>query len=586
MKDLTSIIEEYLKSAFKKAGYEIETVNVAPCAIPEMGDFQCIDALSMAKTYHKAPVMIAQDVARNIEDNEAIASCTVAGPGYLNIFVADKFLSEYTTEYVNSIQNFNFKDIDYRKTIIDYGGANIAKPLHVGHLRSANIGESIKRIVRRVGNETLGDVHLGDWGLQMGMVISEIQHRQPGLVYFDKDYQGEYPKEPPITIKDLETLYPEANAKAKADEKRMEQAKQATFDLQNGRRGYVALWKHIISLSKKDLKATYDSLNVHFDLWLGESDTQKYYEQVISEIKNKGLAYESEGALVVDVAKENDNIEVPPFILLKSDGAVLYSTTDLATIVQREKEYDAKRIIYVVDNRQSLHFTQLFRCAEKTKITNTPIEYHFVGFGTMNGKDGRPYKTRDGGVMQLKDLISEIKDKALEKVKQAKNDMTYSDEEMLEISNKVAISALKFADLCIYRTKDYNFDPDKFCSFDGKTGPYILYTIARAKSILRKASCEIDYSFFNVQNCDRKLVNLLISYDAEILKSYNELAPSYICDFVYKLANQFNSFYAKCNIISEQDEHKKQSWLALTEYTLKIMEDAMSLLGIETLEKM
>lgn len=586
MKYLIEILNENLKSTFKDAGFEIEKVNAQPCSMPELGDYQCNDCLSMAKQYKMSPMIIAQKVVEHLKNSEIIGSCTVAAPGFINIFIKDEFLNNYLGEYIKNINNFNF-DIQKQNVIIDYGGANVAKPLHVGHLRSATIGESIKRIVKAVGNNTLGDVHLGDWGLQMGMVISEIKRRQPDLPYFDDNFKGEYPSASPITITDLETLYPEANAKAKADENCMNEAKQVTFDLQNGKPGCVALWKHILNVSKEDLKKNYDSLNVNFDLWLGESDTNKYYTKVIEEIKSKGFAYESEGALVVDVAEEGDKIDVPPFILIKSDGAVLYSTTDLATIVQREKEFDADRIIYVVDNRQSMHFTQLFRCANKTGVTKKKLDYNFVGFGTMNGKDGRPYKTRDGGVMQLKTLITEVKEKALEKVKVAKPDLALSGDEMIKISNKVAISALKFADLSIFRTKDYNFDPEKFCSFDGKTGPYLLYTVARAKSILRKIDgIKIDTTKFDTKYCDRKLLNLLVLYHEELLKSYIELAPSYLCDYIYKIANQFNSFYATCNIVNETDQNKKNTWILLTQYTLTVMEKILFLLGIETLEKM
>lgn len=584
MKTVEEVILEKIVEAGKASGFEMKDAVVMPCAMQNMGDYQCNEALRLAKVYHKSPIEIANAIKNNLVGDGVISSCEVAGAGYLNIFVDDNFLSTYLKEYVENLGGL-YKDNAPLKTIIDYGGANVAKPLHVGHLRTADIGESIKRIVKLAGNETLGDVHLGDWGLQMGMVISEIKRRQPDLVYFDDNYKGEYPKESPITIKDLETLYPEASAKAKNDEKLMEEAKQATFDLQHGKRGYLALFRHILNISKADLKKNYDALNVNFDLWLGESDVNDYCKVVIDEIKNKGLAYKSEGALVVDISNPDDKNELPPFMLEKSDGAVLYSTTDLATIYQRDREFNAKRIIYVVDNRQALHFTQLFRCAEKTGITKNKIKYDFVGFGTMNGKDGKPYKTRDGGVMQLATLIDEVKSKAMEKILQAKGgSISYTKDEMKDISNKVAISALKFADLSVFRTKDFNFDPDKFCSFDGKTGPYILYTITRAKSILKKAgklAGTLDASV-----CDRKLINLLIAFKNEFAKSYEELAPSYLCDYVYRIANEFNTFYASCNIINEQDEIKKQSWLTLTQLVLTVMEKVMKLLGIETLDKM
>ena len=584
MKTLTDEIKEIIDNAGSSAGYKDIDVTILPCNVSGMGDFQCNNAMAMAKTYGKSPRDIATEIVNSISANEIISEIAIAGPGFINITVSNDYLGKFVIEYMNSL---NEKlNIDNKNIIIDYGGANVAKPLHVGHMRSAIIGESIKRICKFAGNNVLGDVHLGDFGLQMGMVISEIERRQPNLVYFDKSYTGDYPMQCPITIEDLATLYPEANAKAKADENIMKQAKQATLEFQQGRRGYVALINKILEISKQDLKKNYESLNVSFDLWLGESDSKPYCDKIIKEIEDQNLARISEGALIVDVAEEGDKIEVPPFILKKSDGAVLYSTTDLATIVQREQEYNADRIIYVVDNRQEMHFTQLFRCVEKTHLLAKKVAFDFVGFGTMNGKDGKPYKTRDGGVMQLKMLINEVKQKAYEKVSLAKgNDISYSKEEMQEISDTVAISALKFADLSIYRSKDYIFDVDKFCSFEGKTGPYLLYTITRAKSILRKVDNTYGSDFVS-EYAPKELLLTLIDLKDEIKKAYIELAPSYLCDYVYKVANLFNSFYNSCNIINESDVIKKNTWLNLTKYTLDIMELTLDLLGIKTLNKM
>lgn len=585
MKNLLTDIQELLEKSFKKCEYEVNGgINVLPCNLLNMGDYQCNDALKITKNYGKSPREIAQDIIANIEKNEVIASAEIAGPGFINIKVNNDYLCKYVQNYMHSY--YKNMDIDNKNIIIDYGGANVAKPLHVGHLRTAIIGESIKRICKFVGNNTLGDVHLGDWGLQMGMVISELHRRMPNLPYFDPNYTGEYPTTSPISIEDLATLYPEASAKAKSDENLMNEAKQATLELQNGRRGYMALWTHIMNISKVDLKKNYDNLNVNFDLWLGESDSKKYYEEIIPYIEKSGLSRISEGALVVDVAEPDDKIEVPPFILKKTDGAVLYSTTDLATIVQREKEYSADRIIYVVDNRQEMHFKQLFRCVRKTHLLKTDMQLDFVGFGTMNGKDGKPYKTRDGGVMQLNMLIEDVKSKALEKVIDAKSeDASYSKEEMKTISDTVAISALKFADLSIFRTKDYIFDIDKFCSFEGKTGPYLLYTITRAKSILRKAGDE-ESDCFDMNYIPRELALMLIDFKEQVKKAYLDLAPSYLCDYVYAVANSFNSFYNSCNIINEKDQCKKKSWLNLTKYTLNIMEKVLDLLAIKTLDKM
>lgn len=584
MSNLTSILKDILDKAFEDCGYIDCNVTILPCNISSMGDFQCNNAMAVAKMYGKNPRELAQNVVDIVDKKDIISKIEIAGPGFINITISNEFLGKFVCDYMLNLSNK--LDIDNKKIIIDYGGANVAKPLHVGHMRSAIIGESIKRICKFVGNDVLGDVHLGDFGLQMGMIISELKRRQPDLVYFDENYTGEYPIESPITIQDLATLYPEANAKAKADENIMNEAKNATLEFQNGRRGYVALINSILEISKVDLKKNYDSLNVNFELWLGESDSKEYCHQVIQEIEDKNMARMSEGALIVDVDRPDDKIDVPPFILKKSDGALLYSTTDLATIVQRQKEYDVDSIIYVVDNRQEMHFTQLFRCVEKTGVLDKNVDLKFVGFGTMNGKDGKPYKTRDGGVMQLKMLIDEVKQKAFEKVSMAKgNDLTYSDSDMRNISDTVAISALKFADLSIFRAKDYIFDVDKFCSFEGKTGPYLLYTITRAKSILKKVNNAIT-SDFDTNCIPKDLLLTLIDVKEQIKKAYLELAPSVLCDYVYNLANLYNSFYNSCNIINEKDDIKKNTWLNLTKYTLEVMELVLDLLGIKTLDKM
>lgn len=572
-----------LSQAFKNAGFD-EVASVQSCAIAELGDFQCQTALSLAKKYRMSPLVIAQKVVENLPENNIIKSISAVGPGYINLFLTDETLKTLLAEELENLDRP--LGIDSRITVVDYGGANVAKPLHVGHLRSANIGESIKRIAQYAGNKTIGDVHLGDWGLQMGMIISELHRQHPDWVYFDENYQGEYPPESPITIKDLETLYPEASQKAKADENLMKEAQVAMVELQNGRRGYYALWKHFLEVSKADLKKHYDALNVNFELWLGESDSVKYYPALIEEIISKGFAKESQGATIVEVEEETDAKPLPPFMLKKSDGGVTYATTDLATIVQRDKELRAERMIYVVDKRQGLHFEQVFRCTKKTGVTSRDIQLDFAGFGTMNGKDGKPYKTRDGGVMQLGVLISDVIKKAEEKVEEAKGENAdYTPAEKKEISTAVAISALKFADLSIFRMKDYIFDPDKFCSFEGKTGPYLLYTITRAKSILKKSG-QKSFENFEISHFPRQLVLELIAFKREAEKAYQELAPSVLCDYVYKIANLFNTFYNSCNIISEEDQAKKSSWLYLTNAVVKVMEKVLDLLAINTLEKM
>ena len=570
MKFITEILSDILTKGAKLAGYD-KKLTVTTCDLQELGDYQCTDAMSLAKVYHKSPVIIAKDIISQTQD-KIIKAINVAGAGYINIKIDEDFLTNYIVEYVNNLDNLASSRISPKNTIIDYGGANVAKPLHVGHLRSANIGESIKRICKYVGNNTLGDVHLGDWGLQMGMVILGIKREKPELVYFDENFVGEYPKDSPVTISDLERIYPSISKETKENEKTLKEAKDITYALQHGHKGYFALWKHIVDTSIKDLKINYDSLNVHFDLWLGESDTRGDYDNVIDYFVKNNYAYESEGALVVDVKEENDSKEIPPFMLKKSDGSVLYSTTDLATLIERHKKYNAEKVVYVVDNRQELHFASLFRVAKKYNLVPRNMELVFAGFGTMNGKDGKPYKTRDGGVMKLKNLIEEVKNSAKEKSNE--NDT----------SNIVAISALKFADLSIMRTKDYIFDPEKFCAFEGKTGPYLLYSLTRAKSILRKVG-EISGKF-NANFCDKKILLSLASFGSTIISAYENLAPNELCDYAYKLANDFNSFYAKTSIINEKDMDKKYSLCMQTKFVVTILEKILNLLAIETLDRM
>ena len=579
IQDLTKLI----KTAFANAGFDEEVV-VSDCAIAELGDFQCQSALALAKKYRMSPLMIAQRVVESLPENNLIKSISAVGPGYINFFVTDDALkAQIRAELANLDKPLG---VDNRVTVVDYGGPNVAKPLHVGHLRSGTIGEAIKRICAYAGNKTIGDVHFGDWGLPLGMVISELERLHPDWVYFDKNFEGEYPKEPPFTVKDIELLYPTASKKAKEDEALMKIAQTATVELQEGRRGYRALWDHIMAVSKADVRNLYGILNIDFELWLGESDTQEDCPKLIQQIVNNGFAEKSQGALVIEVEEETDNKPLPPMMLQKTDGGITYATTDLATIVQREQDLGAERIIYIVDKRQDLHFTQVFRAAKKTGVVSKDLQLDFAGFGTMNGKDGKPYKTRDGGVMQLRVLIEEVIQKAQEKVEEAKGqNEDYSLEEKKAISTAVAISALKFADLSIYRMKDYIFDSDKFCSFEGKTGPYLLYTITRAKSILKKSGQDV-FEKFEISHMPRQLVLTLLGFKSEAEKAYQELAPSVLCDYVYKLANLFNTFYNSCNIISEQDQSKKFSWLFLTNAVIKVMEKVLDLLAIKTLEKM
>ena len=583
MKLFMDEISDIVKSAFEDLGYEKESGKVGVSNRPDLCQYQCNGALANAKKHKKAPKVIAEEVVNNLKGNNIFSKLEIAGPGFINITVNDEFLKDYISK-MNKDKKFGVSTVENpKKIVVDYGGANVAKPLHIGHLRSAIIGESIKRIAKFLGHDVIGDVHLGDWGLQMGMVISEVNRRQPNLPYFDENFQGEYPKEAPFTIDELEDIYPYASKLAKSDEKVMEAARQATVELQQGRRGYVALWKHILNVSVTDLKKNYSALDVNFELWNGESDAQKFIPDMIKYLKDNKYATLSEGALVVDVKREDDKVEIPPFLLLKSDGASLYGTTDLATIIDRVNNLNADEIIYLADKRQELHFTQLFRCAKQTNIAKN-TELYFVGFGTMNGKDGKPFKTRAGGVMRLADLIKIIKDAGFEKLKENEN---IKGEEAQLVASKVGLAALKYGDLSNQASKNYIFDIDRFASFEGNTGPYILYTIARIKSILRKADNNINGTIIEPQSDDeRNLMLYLVKFNEAVETSFRDHAPHKVCDYIYELSNNFNKFYNSTRILSEEDEAKKNSWLALINLVKDVLEKALDLLAIESVDRM
>ncbi|WP_138206037.1 arginine--tRNA ligase [Haloimpatiens lingqiaonensis] len=583
IKKLNNLVQE----KFEKCGYDREYGRVNVSNRPDLCQFQCNGALAAAKKYRKPPIKIANEIVEELNNIEAFEVVTAIMPGFINIVLKDSFIIEYLNDMHNDKKLGCTEAAEPLTIIVDYGGANVAKPLHVGHLRAAIIGESIKRISRFLGHKVIGDVHLGDWGLQIGMVISEVQRRKPDLPYFDEGFKGDYPKEGPFTIDELEEIYPAASKLAKSDENAMEQARKATYELQNGRAGYVALWKHILNVSVADLKKNYGELNVEFDLWKGESDSQKYIGEMINYLKKNKYPYESQGALVIDVAKEGDTYTIPPFILLKSDGATLYSTTDLATIWERIKEYDPDQIIYVVDKRQSLHFEQVFRCAEKTKIASEKLKLDFIGFGTMNGKDGKPFKTREGGVMRLQDLIKMIKGNVKGKLKETKS---IDETEMEEISRKVGLAALKYGDLSNQITKDYVFDLDRFSSFEGNTGPYILYTVVRIKSILNKSAdeiCKHGAKFTKpYSGVERDLMLKLSSFNETVEQAFAYEAPNRICEYIYETANLFNKFYNDNKIISEENIDKKMSWIKLLLLTKDVLETGLDLLGMEAPEKM
>lgn len=589
MNKILDVISEEVKKAFETAGYDRELGKVTLSNRPDLCEYQCNGSLAGAKKYHKAPIMIAQGVAEVLKENSVFSEVSAVAPGFLNLKVSEEFLSGYLNEMAAS-EKFGVAEPEKKETIIiDYGGPNVAKPLHVGHLRSAVIGESIKRILRYAGHDVTGDIHLGDWGLQMGQIITELQVRQPELPYFDENYTGEYPEEAPFTIAELEEIYPTASGKCKVDEAYKERAMENTRKLQDGVRGHRALWQHILRVSIADMKKNYEKLNVDFDLWNGESTVQYLIPGMVEKMKKDGFAHESEGALVVDVKEETDTKEIPPCIILKSDGAALYSTTDLATIEERMEKYHPDTLIYITDKRQVMHFEQVFRCARKTGLVEPETSLRHIGFGTVNGSDGKPFKTRQGGVPRLENLIEEIDDEMYHKIRESRKEL--SDEEARKTADIVGLAALKYGDLSNQAAKDYVFDVDRFTSFEGDTGPYILYTIVRIKSILEKyvqqgGSLE-GLSILPAQNPDEKALMLEISgFQSMIAGAEKELAPNRVCAYIYDLSNAFNRFYHETKIIAEEDETRKAGLIALLMLTKGVLEDCIDLLGFGAPDRM
>ncbi len=588
MEKMMDLLAQELSAAFEKAGYDSSYGRVTVSNRPDLCEYQCNGAMAGAKAYHKAPIVIAQDVVEKLSDSQVFSMAEAVKPGFINLKIKETFLSGYLQK-MHTAQLLGAEKTQNPKTIIiDYGGPNVAKPLHVGHLRSAIIGESIKRMGRFLGHEMIGDVHLGDWGLQMGLIITELKHRQPELVYFDESYRGEYPKEAPFTIGELEEIYPAASAKSKGDESFREEALEATHLLQQGRPGYMALWNHIMRVSVTDLKKNYEKLNVTFDLWKKESDAQPYIPAMVEEMREKGYAYMDQGALVVDVKEETDTKEVPPCMILKSDGASLYTTTDLATIVEREKLFHPDEILYVVDKRQEMHFVQVFRCAKKTGLLPQETKLSFLGFGTMNGKDGKPFKTREGGVMRLEHLIEDINEEMFHKIVENRS---VKDKDARQTAQIVGLSAIKYGDLSNQATKDYIFDIDRFTSFEGNTGPYILYTIVRIKSILNRyeqenKDTENGEILEAANESEKALMLALTGFPAVVEGAFEEKAPHKVCSYIYELANAFNRFYHETKILSEEDERQKESWIQVLLLTRKVLETSIDLLGFSAPERM
>ena len=589
MQKMIDLIVAELTPAFTACGYDEKYVKVTVSNRPDLCEYQCNGAMAAAKAYKKKPIDIAGEVVEKAKESAMFSEINAVMPGFINLRIAPEYLAGYMNRMAED-PKYGLEETKEPETIIvDYVGANVAKPLHVGHLRSAVIGESIKRISRYMGHKVIGDVHLGDWGLQMGLIIEELHDRQPNLPYFDENFTGEYPKEPPFTISELEEIYPAASAKSKQDEAFKERAQEATFKLQSGYAPYRAIWEHIMNVSLKDLKRNYGNLNVSFDLWKGESDAQPYIPQLIDDLVEKGLAYESQGALVVDIAEETDTKELPPCIVRKSDGAALYATSDLATIVQREQDYHPDRYIYVVDKRQELHFTQVFRVAKKAGIVSDKTKMVFLGFGTMNSKDGGPFKTRDGGVMRLERLIADINEEVYKKVQEKQR---VSEEEMRKTAEMIGLAALKYGDLSNQATKDYVFDVDRFISFEGNTGPHIQYMVVRIKSILEKYRELMGGSYTLVpvrpasSETEKALQLELCRFGEVVETAFAETAPHRICQYMYDLSDAFNNFYLVNKIIGEEDREKQAGFISLISLTKDVLNACMDLLGIEAPEHM
>ena len=588
MEKFLDLISDEMKQAFEAAGYDRELGKVTVSNRPDLCEYQCNGAMAGAKLYKKAPIMIANDVAAKCADSSVFEEVQAVAPGFLNLKIKGSFLADYLTK-MEQEEKFGLEKPKKQKTIIvDYGGPNVAKPLHVGHLRSAVIGESVKRIARYMGHKVIGDIHMGDWGLQMGLVITEMKERYPDWVYFDENFDGEYPEEAPVTVTELEEIYPTASKKSKEDPAYKEKAMEATFKLQSGVKGYRALWKQIIKISVADMKRNYDNLNVTFDLWKGESDVHDVIPGMVDYMKKEGYAYISDGALVVDVKEDTDTKEIPPCMILKSDGASLYNTTDLATIMERMREYHPDQMIYLTDKRQDLYFEQVFRCARKTKLVDEDTELIHIGFGTVNGADGHAFKTRDGGVMRLEMLINEINEKMYQKIVESRE---VDEEEARNTAKLIALSAIKYGDLSNQASKDYIFDIDKFTSFEGDTGPYILYTIVRIKSILAKAKEQgEDLTNLSLKEADtdsqKALMMTIARFNAMMENAYEEVAPHKICAYIYDLANALNRFYHENRILAEEDETKKRSWLGLLILTKEILEACIDVLGFSAPERM
>lgn len=598
MKKLMECMEDSVRQAFAVCGYDEKYAKVTISNRPDLCEYQCNGAMAAAKEYHKPPIAIAGEVVEKLKEDSLFESIEAVMPGFINMKISGEFLADYI-DRMGEAEKLGCNMAQPPKTIVlDYGGANVAKPLHVGHLRSAIIGESVKRMYRYLGHQVISDVHLGDWGLQMGLIITELEVRKPELVYFDENYTGEYPTTPPFTISELEEIYPCASAKSKEDEVFKEKAHQATLKLQQGYPPYRAIWNHIMQVSIEDLKKNYDRLEVSFDLWKGESDAEAYIPSMMEMLKQKGLLHESQGAMVVDVQEESDTKEIPPCIVQKSDGAALYATSDLATLVQRQQDYAPDMVVYFTDKRQEMHFTQVFRTAKKAGIVGEQTELVFNGFGTMNGKGGKPFKTREGGVMRLEHLIADVENAVYELImkrdqeeqEKKKTVKPVSEEEARSLAKIVGLAAIKYGDLSNQASKDYIFDIERFSSFDGNTGPYILYNIVRIKSILNKYR-DNDTIVKQVllppaSESEKSLMLVLARYNDMLESAVNDIAPHKICAYCYELADVFNRFYQSTKILTCEDAERRLSYIRLILLVKQALEECISLLGFSAPDKM
>lgn len=575
-------------AAFEALGGEPALGGVVVSQRPELGQFQCNGSMAAAKTLRRKPREIAEEILEKVRDPEVFEELSIAGPGFINIRLTDACLGQFTQMLATDERLGVAPEAPARRIVVDYGGPNVAKPMHVGHLRSTIIGNSLVRLMRFLGHEVQGDIHLGDWGTQMGMLIVELQERQPDLPYFDPEFTGPYPEESPVTLADLQEMYPAISSKCQQDEALRNRAQTATVELQKGRPGYRALWQHFRDISVEELKEDFHRLGVDFELWYGESDYQNRIPSMVESMKEDGVAVEDEGALVIHVAEESDNKPVPPVLLLKRDGGTNYHTTDLATIRQRVGDLGADTIFYVVDKRQSLHFEQLFRAARKSGLASETLMEH-LPFGTMNGKDGRPFKTRAGGVMRLKDLIEMMRAEAHQRMLEANVAQDYGEEERERIAQTVGLGALKYADLMNVRTADYVFDIERFTKFEGRTGSYLLYAAVRIKSILRKAAergLQPGEVIAPTAGAERDLMLQLAQLPEAIRVAAGQRMPHHLCAFAFDLGQALSRFYSQCHILDESEPARQASWLALITIVLRELELLLDLLGIEIPERM